>query len=204
MNFQDLLARIKKIDEADGDPDMMSQENPEAAPEMGMEECGDEPMGASSPKDQLLIGEKGMEECGMPGMGGMPSGMMGMGSPKQPDSVSMNLSMNANGAGGIRDLMDILRNLENGDHSHEMPHDMPGEADAIVVGMGEEQGAGFGQATTEPNTHTYDVDTMTGMGNDIHSKGEEFAKVNGGGNAMTVSETLVNRLSSLYQEVKLR
>ena len=48
-----------------------------------------------------------VEECGiMPMMGGQG----------QPDNVSMNLSMNASGAGGIRDLMGILRNIEHGEN----------------------------------------------------------------------------------------
>jgi hypothetical protein len=207
MNFQDLMNRIRAIDEdvapqdpgADPnlDPTNTVSTDPDDTP---VEECGtdgEQPAGMAA-NDTLLIGEKGMEECGMPGMANMPSGMMG--TPKQSDSVTMNVSMNGSGAGGIRDLMSILKNIEQGGHSH----DMPGEADAVLVGVGEEQGAGFGQATTEPNTHTYDVDTMTGMGNDIHSKGQEFAKVNGGGNAMTVSETLVNRLTNMYQEIKSR
>ena len=47
-----------------------------------------------------------VEECGMmPTMGGM--------TPPQQDSVSMNVSMNAQGKGGIRDLMDVLKNIEN-------------------------------------------------------------------------------------------
>ena len=202
MNFQDLLARIKKIDEADGDPDMMSQENPEAAPEMGMEECGDEPMGTSSPKDQLLIGEKGMEECGMPGMDSMPHGMMGMSAPKQPDSVTMNLSMNGSGAGGIRDLMDILRNLENNSgHSHEMP----GAADAMIVGVGEEQNdGGFQSSTTSPDQDISDPDVMTHNGSDLNRQKQQYAKAQDGDNAMAVSESLVTRLASLYQEVKGR
>lgn len=50
-----------------------------------------------------------VEECGMmPPMGGMAGGM-----PPQQDSVSMNVSMNAQGKGGIRDLMDVLKNIEN-------------------------------------------------------------------------------------------
>ena len=190
MNFQDLLARMKQLDEVNGDPDMSSQENPEASME-------DQPTDLSSPKDQVLVGEKSMEECGMPGMTNMPSGMMGMGAPKQPDNVTMNISMNGSGAGGIRDLMDILRNLESGGHDHA-------DADAVLVGVGEEQGAGFGQATTKPDANTYDADIMTATGNDIHSKGEEAEKVNGGGNPMRVSESLVNRLTSMYQEVKGR
>ena len=195
MNFQDLLARIKQIDEANGDPDMPSQENPEATTDTSMEECGDTPMGVSSPKDQVLVGEEDMDECGMPGMSNMPSGMMG--SPKQQDNVTMNVSMNGSGAGGIRSLMDILRNLESGEHSHEMPSD----ADSVLVGVGEDQAdGGFQDATTEPDEHIAGVDSVTATGNDIHSQGGEAPKVNGGGNPM--QETLTNKLAQMYQEIK--
>jgi hypothetical protein len=190
---------MKQIDEANGDPDMMSQENPEASPEMDMEECGDEPMGASSPKDQLLIGEKGMEECGMDSM---PHGMMGMGAPKHPDSVTMNLSMNGSGAGGIRDLMDILRNLENRD---EHSHDMSGGADAMIIGVGEEQNdGGFQSSTTSPDQEISDPDVMTHNGGDLNRQKQQYAKAQDGDNAMAVSESLVNHLANLYQEVKGR
>ena len=47
-----------------------------------------------------------VDECGM-----MPP--MAGGMPPQQDSVSMNVSMNAQGKGGIRDLMDVLKNIEN-------------------------------------------------------------------------------------------
>ncbi len=51
--------------------------------------------------------EDQVAECGMmPPMGGMMP-------PPQQDSVSMNVSMNAQGKGGIRDLMDVLKNIEN-------------------------------------------------------------------------------------------
>ena len=198
MNFQDLLARMKQLDEVNGDPDMSSQENPEAS----MEEGGNDPMDVSSPTDQMLVGEKSMEECGMPGMANMPSGMMGMGAPKQPDSVTMNLSMNGSGAGGIRDLMDILRNLESGSgHSH----DMPGAADAVLVGVGEEQHAGgFDKATTEPNTSISDISAVTRNGTDLNREKQQYSKAQDGDNAMAVSESLVNRLANMYQEVKGR
>ena len=196
MNFQDLMNRIRAIDEdiAPQDPGSDPTLDPD---DTSVEECGtdgEQPAGMAA-NDTLLIGEKGMEECGMPGMDNMPHGMMG--APKQSDSVSMNVSMNGSGAGGIRDLMSILKNIENGGHSH----DMPGEADAVLVGVGEEQNdGGFQSATTSPDQEIQGVDSVTATGNDIHSQGGEARKVNGGGNPM--QETLVSRLSQLYKEIK--
>jgi hypothetical protein len=97
-----------------------------------------------------------VEECGMmPPMGGMsPS------APPQQDTVSMNVSMNAQGAGGIRDLMNVLKDIQDGpDHgpadaltaephgieidadpeldiAMPAPHDDEEEADVQVVHLG--------------------------------------------------------------------
>jgi hypothetical protein len=55
-----------------------------------------------------------VESCGSP-MGSSPT--------PQPDTVSMNVSMNGSGAGGIRDLMAILKNIEDTDGDMpDMPH----------------------------------------------------------------------------------
>jgi len=203
MNFQDLLAKMKSIDESSVEvpepptnPTSSSPDNalPPAGAEMSTVECGDDMEKPNSQSD-VLLGEKDVEECGLPGMSSMPSGMMG--SPKQSDSVTMNVSMNGSGAGGIRDLMDILRNLDGEKSS--------GHADGadIVLGV-EEDGAdgNFTNATTEPNPTTYDMDAILPTGDDIHSKGQEAPKVNGGGNPL--AESLMARLSAHYQSIKER
>ena len=46
-----------------------------------------------------------VDECGA-----MPIGISGPS--EQPDNVTMNVSMNGSGAGGIRDLMAIIKNIE--------------------------------------------------------------------------------------------
>ena len=121
-----------------------------------------------------------VEECG---------GMMSA-RPEQQDNVTMNVSMNGSGAGGIRDLMDILRNLEDG----------PGqqEPDEIELAFGETVPGD--DATTEPSPEVFPMAAAIPTGNDLASKGDEHPKVNGGGNPM--QEALVSRLSQLYQEIK--
>ena len=138
------------------------------------------------------------EECG-----DMPVGMMGMSSHQgQQDSVTMNISMNGSGAGGIRDLMSILRNIESSDntdvHSHDVGQMFGG--DDIEIAFDEEMDGGFGSATTQPDPATAGIDAVTATGNDIHSKGIEAPKVNGGGNPMY--ETVKQRLYTLYTEIK--
>lgn len=150
-------------------------------------------------KDQLLVGEENVEECGLPGMSNMPSGMMG--TTKQQDNVTMNISMNGSGAGGIRDLMGILKNIENGG---EEPAQHVHGSDEIVVGMGEEQGAGgFDSATTTPHPETQPIAAMLKKGPDIHGNmGDHRQRQTGLPRAQM--ENLVSHLSTLYQEVKLR
>jgi hypothetical protein len=134
------------------------------------------------PSDQLLVGEKSVEECGMP-----------MSAPKQSDNVTMNVT--AQGAGGIRDLMNLLRSMEqsSGDDHHPVL--------AKIGGMEEDQvDGGFGSATTNPSVAVAPVSAVTPTGNDLASKGGEAPKVNGGGNPM--SEALLSRLANMYDEIK--
>ena len=101
-------------------------------------------------------------------------------------------------------LMNILKNIENDGDEHDMAiaidtMDKP----EPLLGMDEAEGGGFDQASTTPNPQTAPLGAAFPTGNDMHSKDQEFPKVNGGGNAMTM-ESLTNRLSSLYQEIKSR
>jgi peptidoglycan hydrolase-like protein with peptidoglycan-binding domain len=161
-----------------------------------------------------INGDEDLEECGPMG----PSGMMGMRGPEQQDSISANISMNASGKGGIRDLMMILQNLESGSGQEEMPH--PDELELDIKGMdhphdhtqkhGEEDNIIFGndveeEYANEPDEMYAPVSAVTPTGNDMHSKGEERPKVNGGGNPYAVTaEGLQRQLQNLYKEVKSR
>ena len=60
------------------------------------------------------------ETCGMSPMSSPMSSPM-----PQQDNVNMNVSMNGSGAGGIRDLMSILKNIEN-NSEHGGQEIMPG------------------------------------------------------------------------------
>jgi hypothetical protein len=189
MNLKSLIAKMTAIEEG-------AQMAPPSGPEVPVEECGDEMMPGA------------VEECGdMP----MP-GIMAHSNPQQQDNVTMNVSMNGSGAGGIRDLMDILRNLENGDSSDEM--DMPG--DELIIGAPGDVGeielpfadeaidGGFGRSTTEPNAEIQDVDAVLPTGDDLASKGmmgRHGVSISGSNG---LRETLVDRLSQHYQEVKGR
>ena len=203
MNFNELFQKMRELDapvaeelkggqkklDADGDGDIEADD---------LKDLRDKKV------DEELVGE-----CGdMP----MPGGMMGMRNPAQQDSITANISMNASGTGGIRDLMSILRNIENGDSSHGGDeHDMAVAIGGMdepepLLGMDEAEAGGFDQASTTPDPQIAPASAAIPTGNDMHSKGgNERPKVNGGGNPYAMAaESLIPRLSSLYQEVKSR
>ena len=133
--------------------------------------------------------------------------------PSQSDSVTMNVSMNGSGPGGIRDLMGILRNIEHGENpandagGHDELDALFGEpethgADELLgasSAMGEEYGNSMQGASGEIK---YNASTVTNLGSNDGRAGTKARKVNGGENLM--HESLVNRLDELYQEVKSR
>jgi len=74
-----------------------------------------------SPAQLQIDGTPPVEECGeMP----MPTAMI-QHAPSQQDNVSMSVNMNGQGAGGIKDLMDILRNIEKGAEHGTAPMTSP-------------------------------------------------------------------------------
>lgn len=150
MNFQDLLTKMKQIDEGT------------------------------------------VEECGMPPMPPHQD---------QQDSVNMNVTMSGSGKGGIRDLLAVLKDIET---SPAAGHN------AVIIGSDDidsVQSELDDSYNNEPNEEVAGIDAVTPTGDDIHSKGDEAEKVNGGGNPWRqteVNEELVQRLAQHYQEVKDR
>lgn len=185
MNFQDLMSKIKAIDEGHGPADEK---------EMPLEPN-------LSSDDELMFGEKSVDECGMPGMSNMPSGMMGMSAPKQADNVTMNLSMNGSGAGGIRDLMNLLKDIQSDGQSDD--------AGEIVVGMGEESdpNVDFKMATTDSKPEEQEVQSIASVlptGNDLASKGLRGRGGVSVSGSNALAEQLAQQLGNLYQEIKGR
>jgi hypothetical protein len=142
--------------------------------------------------------------------------------------------MNGSGAGGIRDLMGILRNIDDaGGAGDEMPMGNMGhdhnddnmEMPIIMKALGGDDQPDMGaddqdepdremdEFANEPDEMYGSVSDVTGTGNDIHSKGAEAPKVNGGGNPMKIkagetfklpSGDLKIKLEGLYNDIKLR
>lgn len=197
MNFNELFQKMRELDAPVAEELKGNQDKLDADKDGDIE--------ADDLKDlrDKKVDEDMVDECGM--MSGP------MGSQGQQDSISANISMNASGQGGIRDLMAILRNIEHGDEAHGDEHDMAAALDGMdtpepLLGMDEAEGGGFDQASTTPNPQTAPLGAAFPTGDDLSSHGDnERPKVNGGGNPYAMAaESLIPRLSSLYQEVKSR
>lgn len=157
-----------------------------------------------------------VEECGSPmpiAIGG-PAGLQ-----KQQDNVTMNVSMNGSGPGGIKDLMNILRNIEGSDHSAPQGHEEPimGEPGESVTGndsplsitdeVYDDEEKFANAAPGGSPKHTHGIDAVTFSGDDMNSKAKvsPLARAPGTNTLREpVQEGLVERLSSLYNEIKTR
>lgn len=154
------------------------------------------PMTNAAMKKAGLIKESAeLEECG---------DMMPMGAPEQSNSVNMNVSLNAQGAGGIRDLMNVLKNIDDvaaPQHGDGDNQEDPLFGDSFEEEFGNSM-AGHDGPTTAP------VSAVLPTGDDLASKGKEAKKVNGGGNPLArkspMEETIANNLQNLYTEIKNR
>ena len=198
MNLQELVTKLRRIDEG----------KPVA------------PVHTDGPADGegIIIGSP---------MGGMLGGMGQSTPPKQQDNVDMNITLHGTGAGGVRDLMNILHNIETGNtgsHDHDgHDHQEPIMGD-MVRAMADEQIAPPDQdleevldddsqtwgnsAHGDSGHHVHGIDSVTMHGDDMNSKGgPEPTKKQGGGNPYNTkikhtNESLVNRLSQMYQAIK--
>lgn len=191
MNFQELMQRIAELDTPvieDPNEGNLFTGNLAAARAANKDQADLDGDG-----DMEKVREDDIEECGMEPMSSM----------KQQDNVNMNVSMSGSGAGGIRDLLDILKNIDDagsGDDLGDLIDKMDSGPSKMAVIDGEMP---VDEYANEPDEMYGDVGDVTPTGNDLHSQGQEAPKVNGGGNPMAM-ETLINKLDALYQEVKSR
>ncbi len=138
------------------------------------------------------VQEETIDECGMDMSPSMSS------KPEQQDSVTMNISMNGSGKGGIRDILDILRNIE-GEEDNEM--DMP----VVIKPMGGmDMGIEKEELANSPDEVYGTVGDVIPSGNDLHASHDSYSdKPYRGDNPMAV-ESIKTRLDTLYQEIKGR
>jgi hypothetical protein len=216
MNLQDLMTKLRNIEEGKKDDfDALKHvKNPtkgekEAAKDVKRGSYADRAaMLKSAEADGRLKQDESIEIIGGP----MSVPMGHPEQPKQQDSVTMNVSMNGSGAGGIKDLMSILRNIENGSaasHSVEHDHEEPLLGDEEFDEEMGDNGQTFGNSVHgDSGTHVHGVDAVTATGNDMNSKGGSNPHYSPGNNTLrqstTVHEGLVEKLHNLYNEVKTR
>lgn len=193
MNFQELLSKIASLDAPLGEELKGGQKKLDVDKDGDIE--GDDLADLRAGKK---VDEEVVDECGMSPM-----------SDGQQDSVNMSINMSGSGSGGIRDLLDILRNIEQGNDDPEgndlgdLIDKMDQDSDGKVAMIGTEMPVD--EFANEPGEMYADVSAVTPTGNDMHSKGGEAEKVNGGGNPMGVDEdALIARLASLYESIKSR
>jgi hypothetical protein len=199
MNFQELIQRMTDIDQSVTEADKADKDyDGDGKTESGKDEYYGSRMKAAFPKDkekEKAVDEAFIDECGMD----MPGGMMGMRNepPKQSDSVTMNLSMNGSGAGGIADLMAILRNIDSS--SDDM-----GDAEIIIPmdGQGDSSQKLIGDDYANTPDEMYMQHDMN-SGGDLNRPKKAYPAAQRGDNAMAV-ESLKNRLGNLYEVIKSR
>ena len=209
---QQMLKDLEEADKADKDYDGDGE----------VESEKDEVWGSrmkAAEKDKK-VDEEVVDECGI--MGGMPPPME---TPKQQDSVTMNVSMNGSGAGGIRDLLNVLKDIQNGP-SDDMPGDdmdmgpeEPDSANDMLMkkkldAMGGELSDAFSNsAPGDEGEMMGGVDMMTHDGDDLHKTKAAYPKASGGDNAMKLKDgakfklppgDVKIRLENLYHQIKNR
>ena len=116
----------------------------------------------------------------------------------------MNISMNGSGSGGIRDLMDILRNLEKDGPDH---HDHDDELDLKIGGpalMMKKEPVLGDEYSNSPDVQMGQDNFPIDHGDDLHKSKDSYSdKPYRGDNPMAL-ESIKTRLDSLYNNVKSR
>ena len=188
MNFQDLIAKMTAIEE-----------------------------GMAPPVAPVHTDAPAQEEMALPIAIGGPA--------PQDNHVTMNISMNGTGADGVRNLMNILKDIEHGveephmGHEHEPEEPLMGDMiksmeqdqaeEECYTNMEEEmgdEGETWGNsAHGDAGAHVHGVDAVTFSGDDMNSKGKVSPLARAPGTnplQHPMHESLVNRLSAMYQAIK--
>lgn len=213
MNFQELLSKMSELDQPVAERVSIPNQDELEHPQEGNAFSGALDAARDAGQDEFEVDGKqykvkedgSVEECGM------MSPSMNPAAPKQSDSVNMNVSLNASGGGGIRDLMDILRNIEStegsDDHDHDMDAPAPFGSDDKTIMVKKLPGFDsmmnaetFGN---EPDEMYADTGSVIRDGGDLNRAKKSFARAQPGDNAMAV-ESIKTKLGSLYEEIKNR
>lgn len=198
MNFQELLTRMKTLDTPLGESDKGDMDH-DGKDEKDSEEWKQNRDAAIKKSKDEKVDEDLVDECG-PDIG---SSSMG-----QQDNVSMNVNMSGSGSGGIRDLINILKNIEGEhgsndlgsmidkmDHPHDDEPEMGGDK-KVVIGGNEP----MDEYANEPSETMGELPTA---GTDIHRPHGNYAATQPGDNPMAV-RAIKEHLDTLYSKIKNR
>ena len=147
---------------------------------------------------------------------------------KQMDSVSMNVNMTAAGAGGLRDLLNVLKDIQDGpesgstvhsfgmstphtdtnsmfDKDHEHGSEEFGDADKDVL-ITKKPGMDvltFDDYANEPDEEYSNIAAVIGTGDDLHSnRGDHRMRQTGLPQGRPTVESLKTVLNRMYSQIK--
>ena len=191
MNFYELYSKIREIDQGT-EPDTGSSMTDTSQITKPIEPVSNASNGLSNVDQNGSINDSEVDEecdCSM----GECGTSMPMTSPPQQDSVNVNISMNGSGVGGIRDIMDILSKIETNPANNDPAM---GKKDIMI-----------GDKFDEAGEKVMGLDAVLPRGDDMHSNRGDNRNSRMAGTmpvANPIKESLKDRLSSLYHEVKNR
>ena len=179
MDFTQLYRKIQAIDEG--------LDKPKLAPSYRKPSKSEIP---ESDKVGYSVDDEQIEECG----GDMKHPPK---PPAQADNVNVNVTMSGSGKGGIRDLMDILKNIQDGkDQDHDRP--LFGQDDQDFIDEDD-------YANDLDGVKTHCIGAVTNpASDDLHSRevNKTPRHVDPADPYRAYSESTFNRLKSLYQDYK--
>lgn len=189
-NLQDLLARLSAIEEGAKTSDIPAVQrkanNPHGDWKVTKQDLEDEEKeGKISHRDNLAKNSGRADEAVVePAVVNAPVEECGDDMGGQPDGKNVTMSM--------QDLLSLINGIQKGVIPSDDGHALMGDRE-----VGEE----FGNAPVgAPGPEVKPVAAVLPTGDDMHSKGDEAPKVNGGGNPM--QEALVASLHELYAHFK--
>jgi hypothetical protein len=185
MNFQELFRKIAELDQPVTEEEKKADKDYDGDGEIESEK--DEVWGSRLKAADKKVKEDLVDECG-----GMMTGPSE--SPKQQDSVTMSVSMNGSGAGGIADLLSVLKKIESGESEDSM--------DVMI-----KQEPGFDNFinketfANEPDEVYKDIDAVVNPpSNGINEPTKAYPAAAGGDNPMNIKL----KLEGLYNQIKNR
>lgn len=211
MNFQELLKKMSVLEQSVQEKNEMEEGNEFSGELAKAKAAGKKEFKVDGKTYQVK--EDAVDECGSMMS---PSSME---PPKQQDSVTMNVSMNGSGPGGIRDLLNVLKDIQDGGDSEPAVELEPkGDNDLLmkkkIDSMADLIDDDFSNSVQgDPGPVTHDIDAVLPSGNDLHKEKGAYPKASGGDNAMKLADggtfklppgDIKIKLESLYGEIKLR